>query len=304
MKSVLVLLLALAFISQASEPTPVRIAYPSGMNGMIVKVLEKSGIAEKHGLKPTFTFFQYGPPMMEAVAAGNIDVVATSLNPVASYLSKSPGALEIVAQLNESSHGLIAQNEISGDSITALKGKTIAVSFNSDSHVDLLLALQTAGLDPAKDVKLLNTPPNELAGLLVQKQADAVLIRQPQLARLEQDKAGRVLQRWPHKFLAVATRDLLAKNAGVEERLRAAFKEAIFFIIKNPDQSAEWFGEHLRVKPELVKTALAEDATFKAESLEKIDVSVSAEFQTRTQARLQSIEKVGILKTRPQLTFK
>jgi len=304
MKRVLLALVLLSMAAQSSEPVPVRIAYPSGLNGLLVKVIEKAGIAEKHGLKPTFTFFQYGPPMFEAVAAGNIDVVSTSLNPVASFLTKSPGSLEIFARLGQSSHGLLVQNEIKGDSINALKGKSIAVSFNSDSHVDLLLALKEAGLDPAQDVKLLNTPPNELGGLFSQKQADAVLIRQPQLARFEEEKTGRVLTRWPHKYLAVATKDFLAKNPGVDVKLRAVFQEAIFFVAKYPEQAAEWFGEHLRVKPALVRTSISEDPNYKADALEKIDVSVTSEFQKETGERLSKIEQVGGIKKRPELTFR
>lgn len=299
-------LLALLFAVslQASEPVAVRIAYPSGLNGLLVKVIEKAGIAEKHGLKPTFTYFQYGPPMFEAVAAGNIDVVSTSLNPVASFLTKSPGSLEIFARLGQSSHGLLVQNEIAGDSIVALKGKTIAVSFNSDSHVDLLLALKDAGLDPTKDVKLLNTPPNELGGLFTQKQADAVLIRQPQLARFEEEKSGRVLTRWPHKYLAVATKDFLTKNPSAEVKLRSVFQEAILFVAKNPEKAAEWFGEHLRVKPVLVRASISEDPNYKAESFETIDVGVTPQFRKETEERLLNIEKVGGIKKRPELIFR
>lgn len=300
----LLLAFMLAISLQPSEPIPVRIAYPSGLNGLLVKVVEKAGIAEKHGLKPTYTFFQYGPPIFEAVAAGNIDVVSTSLNPVASFLTKSPGSLEIFAQLGQSSHGLLVQNEIVGDSIAALKGKTIAVSFNSDSHVDLLLALKEAGLDPASDVKLLNTPPNELGGLFTQKQADSVLIRQPQLARFEEEKSGRVLTRWPHKYLAVATKDFLTRNPAVELKLRAVFQDAIFFVAKNPEQAAEWFGEHLRVKPALVRVAISEDPNYKADVLEKIDVGVTPAFQKETEERLKQIEKVGGIKKLPELTFR
>ena len=47
-------------------------------------------------------------------------------------------------------------------SVEDLKGKRIAVSFNSDSHLDLMRLLKERNLDPRKDVRLLNVQPNEL----------------------------------------------------------------------------------------------------------------------------------------------
>ena len=51
------------------------------MNGQIVVAMDKAGIAQKDGLDAEFTSFQYGPPMMEGLAAGSIDAVVTSLMP-------------------------------------------------------------------------------------------------------------------------------------------------------------------------------------------------------------------------------
>ena len=74
-------------IAGAADPE-MRIAFPSGMNGQIVVTMEKAGIAEQSGIRARFESFQYGPPMMEALAAGSIDAVVTSLMPVTSYASK------------------------------------------------------------------------------------------------------------------------------------------------------------------------------------------------------------------------
>ena len=55
------------------------------MNGQIPVVMERTGIAKKHGLDAEFVFFQYGPPMMEALASGHIDAVVTSTDPNTKY---------------------------------------------------------------------------------------------------------------------------------------------------------------------------------------------------------------------------
>src|SRR4030065_1777080 len=76
----------------AEPPVKLRIAYPSGMNGQIPVVMEKMGIAKKHGIDAEYVFFQYGPPMMEALASGHVDAIITSLMPVSTFLSRQPGA--------------------------------------------------------------------------------------------------------------------------------------------------------------------------------------------------------------------
>ena len=38
------------------------------MNGQLVVTMEKAGIGQKNGLNAQFASFQYGPPMMEALA--------------------------------------------------------------------------------------------------------------------------------------------------------------------------------------------------------------------------------------------
>src|SRR5258708_20762524 len=80
----------------AADPV-MRNAFPSGMNGQIVVAMDKAGILQQSGLKAEFDSFQYGPPMMEALAAGSIDAGGTSLMPVALYTTKVPADLKIVA---------------------------------------------------------------------------------------------------------------------------------------------------------------------------------------------------------------
>ena len=87
----------------AAADAVMRIAFPSGMNGQIVVAMDKAGIAGESGFKAEFDSFQYGPPMMEALAAGSIDAVVTSLMPVTAYAAKIPGDVKIVAMVGQSS---------------------------------------------------------------------------------------------------------------------------------------------------------------------------------------------------------
>jgi ABC-type nitrate/sulfonate/bicarbonate transport system substrate-binding protein len=82
-----------------AEDVKIRIGYPSGMNGQVPVVLDKAGIAGKHQLAAEFTSFQYGPPMMEGLASGQLDAVVTSFLPPFTLASKAPGSVKFVATL-------------------------------------------------------------------------------------------------------------------------------------------------------------------------------------------------------------
>lgn len=275
-------LLVLLFMGHAGAADPdvkIRIAYPSGMNGIYPVVMEKANIAAKHGLNAEFIFFQNGPPMMEALASGNVDAVITSLMPITTFLSRQPGKAVLVAQLGYSSHSLMTARGSSLRSVKDLKGKKIAVSFGTDSHLDLLQLIKSSGLD-AGDLKLLNTPPNELMVALSQNFADAVVIRQPQVARLQEQMGAQTLHTWPFRFLAIMRSDYLDKTPGARIRFLGALKESVYYAGKHRDQASGWFAQRLRIDPKIVRKLANEDPAFsKVASLDDVSIALTPGFQ-------------------------
>lgn len=269
---------AWSMLVQAAEPIKIRIAYPSGMNGQIPVVMEQAGIAKKHGLEAEYSFFQYGPPAMEAFISGRVDAVITSMMPVTTLLSKQPGSAEVVASLGQSSHSLMVGKDSASSDIKMLKGKKIAVSFNSDSHLDLLTLLKASGLNPKTDVQLLNTPPAELVLALNQKFADAIVIRQPQSRRLKDDFGAKVIYTWPFRFVSIMRSDFLKANPGAKEKYLAALRESILYIASNKEAASVWFGERLRLDPEIIRQVSADDPYYNVTKLEDISIGVTPTF--------------------------
>ena len=89
-----------------------------------------------------------------------------------------------MAALGHSSHSLLVPKDSPAKQLADLRGKKIGVSFSTDSHLDLLITLKQKGLDPKRDVELVNLLPNELPSAFEKALVDAVLIRQPQQAPL------------------------------------------------------------------------------------------------------------------------
>ncbi len=286
-----------ALAHAAETPIKIRIAYPSGMNGQIPVVMERAGIAKKYGLDAEYNFFQYGPPAMEAFVSGQVDAVITSLMPVTTLLSKQPDSAVVVASLGQSSHALMAAKDSAVSDVRQLKGKKIAVSFGSDSHLDLLTLLKGAGMNPATDVQLLNTQPNELVLALTQKFADAIVIRQPQVMRLKEDFGAKVVYTWPFRFVSIVRADFLKANPGVKEKYLAALRESILYIAKNKETASKWFGEKLRLDPETIRRVSNDDPYYNVTKLDDIAIGVTPAFLTLLNTWFKNSYENGMIKT-------
>jgi ABC-type nitrate/sulfonate/bicarbonate transport system substrate-binding protein len=270
-------------VALASSPTLMRmsmaatalanIAFPSGMNGQIVVTMEKAGIAQKNGLAATFTSFQYGPPMMEALASGAINAVVTSLMPVTTYASRLPGDVKVVAMLGHSSYSLIVAGDSPIKTTADLAGHNVGVSFGSDSHLDTLVWLRDEKLDTS--VKLINVAPEELADSLSNKSVDAIVIRQPQVLRLQQQSGARVLHTWPFRFVSIVKTQFIAEHPKAYVQYLKSLRDTMFYIAQNHQQAATWFGAYLRVDPAVIMAVSQEDPNYSASKLSDIDISVT-----------------------------
>jgi ABC-type nitrate/sulfonate/bicarbonate transport system substrate-binding protein len=269
--AVVLALICSARIAPAQE---VRIAFPSGMNGLIVVTMEKARIAEKNGLAASFTSFQYGPPMMEALAAGSLDAVVTSLMPVTSYASKMPGDVKIVAMLGRSSHSLVVGKESGVSAPADLAGRKVGVSFGSDSHLDVLVWAKEQNL--ADKVELVNVAPLELATALANKSVDAIVIRQPQVLRLQQQLDARIIHTWPFRFVSIVKTKFIASRPDALAQYLDSLKDALAYVAQNHDQTAAWFGDYLRVDPAVIKAVVAQDDANYSANRADIDIAVTA----------------------------
>jgi ABC-type nitrate/sulfonate/bicarbonate transport system substrate-binding protein len=250
---------AVLHCAASAEEFTIHVGYPSGMNGLTAVVLEKSGLGAKHQLKAEFTSFQYGPAMMEGLISGRLDAVVTSPWPPMMLSAKLPGSVTIVASLGQSSHSLLVPKTSSINAWADLRNRKIGVSFNTESHLDLLISLKKAGLDPKTDVELINLLPAELPAAFESGQTDAVVIRQPQVSRLEEKLGARRLETWPFHFISIVRTEYLKQNPEAVKRYVEALADAIFFTASNPEQASVWFGESQRIDPQIVRKASAEN---------------------------------------------
>ena len=276
---------AVAPAASYAADASMRIAFPSGMNGQVVVTMEKAKIAEKNGLAAQFLSFQYGPPMMEALASGSIDAVVTSMMPVTSYASKIPGDIKIVAMVNVGGHALMVAKDSPIADDAALSGKKIGVSFGSDSHLDTLTWVRESGL--AGKVTLVNIPPTELPVALSNGSVDAIVSRQPQALRLQQLSGARILKSWSLHYISIAKRKFIEEKPQQFDKYLTALRESLLYMAQHAPQSAEWFGEYLRTDPAVIEQVAKQDPNATAKDISQIDISVTAADRAMIENRLQ-----------------
>jgi NitT/TauT family transport system substrate-binding protein len=126
----------------------------TGINNYTLEIGRRLGLFRKHGLDLEVVYVNSGSLLNQALIAGTFDVSLSQGSEA--MLAKLRGAdMRITAVIaNRFNHVYIAAPSIT--SFKQLKGKKIAVSrFGSGSHFQSNLALKEGGLDPEKDVTIL-----------------------------------------------------------------------------------------------------------------------------------------------------
>ena len=148
-------LLSIANIASAQPLDRIRLGYSgTGINNYVLEMGKRQGIFRKHGIDVEVVYVNSGSLLSQGLIAGTFD------------LSFSQGSEAMVAKLrgadvriagviaNRFNHVYLAAPSIT--SIKQLKGKKVAVSrFGSGSHFQTNLVLSAGGLDPEKDVTVL-----------------------------------------------------------------------------------------------------------------------------------------------------
>ena len=120
--------------------------------------LEK-GLFAKQGLSTEAIFFCAGPPAMQALVAGDLDIVVTSAPNVVNPRLGGADVVMILSILPTFIDHIISAASIT--SIEQLKGKSGSVNrAGSITEMGMRLALKRFGIDPEKDVKIVSVGGN------------------------------------------------------------------------------------------------------------------------------------------------
>jgi sulfonate transport system substrate-binding protein len=127
-------------------------------------LLTAAGLIKKLPFKADWSDFTSGPPMLQAMGSGSVDIGAVGdAPPIFAAAGGSKVAVVAATVANPDAAALLVPKGSTVTSVAQLKGKSIAVSEGSSANYHLLAVLKNAGLS-VKDVKIDNLqPPQALA---------------------------------------------------------------------------------------------------------------------------------------------
>src|SRR5512143_894126 len=184
------LILAAAAATPAWAQKEVTIAYQD----MVVpyRIAQDAKELEKAtGYKINWKQFGGGGEVIKAMASGAVQIGEVGSAGISAAVSRGE-PLELFWILDDigDAEALVAKNGSGITSVADLKGKKIAMPFNSTTHFHTMVALEQAKINPA-DVQILNMRPPEVRAAWLRGDIQATFIWDPVLADVRKD--GKVI---------------------------------------------------------------------------------------------------------------
>jgi len=152
---------------------------------------EAKEIESATGYKINWKQFGGGGEVIKAMASGAVQIGEVGSAGIAAAVSRGePYELFWILDDIGDAEALVAKNGSGINSVKDLKGKKIAMPFNSTTHFHTMVALEQAGVNPA-DVQILNMRPPEVRAAWQRGDIQATWIWDPVLAEVKKD--GKVI---------------------------------------------------------------------------------------------------------------
>ena len=188
--SFLGLALALATGVAVAQQKEVTIAYQDMLDPYRVSQ-EAKDLEKATGYKINWKQFGGGGEVIKAMASGAVQIGEVGSAGIAAAVSRGePYELFWILDDIGDAEALVAKNGSGINSVKDLKGKKIAMPFNSTTHFHTMVALEQAGVDP-KDVQILNMRPPEVRAAWQRGDIQATYIWDPVLSEVKKD--GKVI---------------------------------------------------------------------------------------------------------------
>jgi sulfonate transport system substrate-binding protein len=202
-------------------------------------VLAAAGLLGSLPFHVNWSDFTSGPPMLEAMASGSVDIGGVGDAPPV-FAASGGEPIEIVGarSTNGDQDAVVVPKNSPITSITQLKGKKIAYGSGSSANYNLLTVLAKAGLT-TKDVTLVNLQPAEALAAFTSGSVDAWDVWPPYVQQVVAQDNARVLATGsaygsPYSF------EVASKSAAANPQKAAAIK----VYLETLDKAYVWAATH------------------------------------------------------------
>jgi sulfonate transport system substrate-binding protein len=221
-----------------------------------LNIVKEQGNLEKRlkelGYSVTWNVFPSGPPLLEALGSGNLDVGRTGDSPPV-FAQAAGSSLVYIGAGKPKAEGsaILVKNNSSIHTLSDLKGKTIALAKGSSSHYLLVKALEKANLK-YDDVKLSFLAPADARIAFEQGNVDAWVVWDPYFADIEATGVVRVLANGAG--LADDRDFFLASNRFAKEHY-----DIVKVLLEEVEQTSKWANDNPKEVAKLLAPILKID---------------------------------------------
>jgi len=246
----------------AGKLTKVRIGWqiPWATQGQIVQILKHTDILRENDLIASFIGRTYGPVLNEIALSGGLDVVLTADQPASALFSKKKGWRGIGRLMYNRTLTYVPLNS-PVKKIEDLKGKTIGIPIGAAAERITVEALIRAGINPKKDLKIINLGIREQGPLVIKGRnstswgsVDALSGFDPTPAIFESKGLIKVLDVGKVCSLVLMNQKFINHNPNIANHFMQSIYDAYDYYRQNRKQANEWF----------IKEAKLKDANYRA----------------------------------------
>lgn len=242
----------------------VKVAYAPVVLNLPSYLAQDRGLFEKAGVKPEYVSFSSANDMINALVAGQVDVVTgVSLVPILNLEAQSPGKARVFLHSMMTAatpyDGLVVKKDSPIQGLPDLVGKKVGV-FPGTTALNLLKAtLKKHGIDDTK-VQFVPLPPPSHLSALESGAVDALLAYEPTLSTALDQGARQVFGSIFADLLSpspisssVVSRKFAKEHPELLGRFVKVLDEAIGMIQANPAECRKALLTHTKITPQVVE---------------------------------------------------
>lgn len=245
--------------TDATSEDPITIALSPWPGWFFWFLVEEKGFFEKHDVKVKLEWFPVYSDSLQALATGRVDANSQTLSDTIAPLSKDIKLKAVLVNDNSNGGDAIVSTQYI-NSITDLKGKTVATELGTVDHFLLLTALEQNGMS-GSDIKYVNMTVNDAGPAFISGKVDVAVLWEPFQTIAVNEGKGKVLfssKDTPGLIpdLLVFREEVVKDRAEDVQNIVDAWFDAQAYFAEHEQEAIDLMAKHAETTPEDFKTGL------------------------------------------------
>lgn len=290
----------LSFQVLSSEPTTLRIAYPSAgtiISAQVGLVLEKTDILKKHGFASQMNSMSNGRDMKLALLADKVDFIMTSEANFVVLLAEGFPAVGVASLGQGGEMGLTVKSDSGIKSIADLEGKSLGTIYGTSLH--------RPALDWTKELKKIDVVNlasiGALASALESNKIASAMLWDPHLYDGVSKGRYTVFKREPLDLIVISSKKFMDAHPDANKKFKEALKEAVFYFSQHKDEVNKWYAETSKIDEKQIDAVSKTNRNYNVKKIKDVNVAIDDAFIAKMQKTAQFLFDQKIISKVPEV---